>query len=92
MEKDKIISIIEMYQERFKKEGVFKRRMDTSSKERLRKDEMLAHAHFLTEGVLEFVKNPEKKGKTGRHLGSMQMLLRCAGWYSLDELMNHNKP
>lgn len=54
-------------------------------------DQMLAHAHYLIDGVEEFAKNPEKEGKTGRHLGSLQTLLWVARWYTLEELRRHNR-
>jgi len=54
--------------------------------------QMLAHAHFLLDGVEEYARDPEKKGKTGRHLGSLQTLLWVARWYTLEELMQHNRP
>lgn len=45
--------------------------------------EMLSHAHYLLDGIEQFADNPEKIGKTGRHLGSAQTLLWVAGWYTL---------
>ena len=53
---------------------------------------MLAHAHYLLDGILEYAGNPDKKGKCGRHLGSYKTILLVAGWYTLEELMNPNRP
>ena len=91
MEQRKIQSVIELYRKRFEEVGIQKKRMEPneffSSKQ-----QMLEHAHFLLEGILEYSQNPEQRGKTGRHLGSVQTLLWCAEWYTLDEIMNHNRP
>jgi len=93
MTTEKIISIVEMYEERLQAAGVSKIRMDPSRMfASLSQDEILAHAHFLIDGVKEFVKQPGKEGKTGRHLASIQICLSFAGWYTLDDLMNHNRP
>ena len=54
--------------------------------------EMLAHAHYLLDGIEVYARMRDKKGKTGRHLGSVQTLLWVAGWYTLGEIMEHNKP
>lgn len=90
---EKIISVIEMYEKRLREESVPKIRMDpkrtfhsTSVAERL------AHAHFLCDGVKEYAKDPERQRKTGSHLTAVQMCLSFAGWYTLEDLMNHNRP
>lgn len=49
-------------------------------------------SNLFSYGVKQYSAIPNKEGKTGRHLGSIQMCLSFAGWYSLEELMNHNKP
>lgn len=54
--------------------------------------EMLMHAHYLLDGIETYARMPNKKGKTGRHLGSLQTLLWVAGWYTLGEIMEHNRP
>jgi len=87
----KIYSVVSMYRARFEKERIPKKRMDPqlffASKE-----EMLAHAHYLLDGIEKYVKDPNKKGKCERHLGSCQTLLWVAGWHTLEELINHNRP
>lgn len=88
----KIISVVEMYEEKLYKAGVPKIRMDTKRTfASLNKEEMLAHAYFLIDGVKESAKE-DKLGKMNRHLSSIQMCLSFAGWYTLEDLMNHNKP
>ncbi|MEN9613723.1 MAG: hypothetical protein RLZZ347_30 [Candidatus Parcubacteria bacterium] len=92
----KILSVVALYRARFEKEGIPKIRMNPDtcprSKDTGGKREMLAHAHYLLDGIAKYAQDPEKVGKTGRHLGSAQMLLWCAGWYTLTELMDHNRP
>jgi hypothetical protein len=51
----------------------------------------LAHAHYLIDGVVEYAKDPERQRKAGSHLTAVQMCLSCAGWYTLQELMDHNR-
>ncbi len=88
---EKIYAVVKMYRTRFEKEGIPKKRMDPQSFFKS-KEEMLAHAHYLLDGIEEYAKDSDKKGKCGRHLGSCQTLLWTAGWYTLEELMNHNRP
>ncbi len=92
MNSEKVISVIEMYQERLEKENVPKIRMDIKKTfASLNKDEILAHAHFITDGVKEYAKQGKLR-KMGSHLTVIQMCLSFAGWYTLEELMNHNRP
>lgn len=93
MTPEKIVSVIEMYEKRLYEAGVPKTRMDpkrtfgsSSVAERL------AHAHFLCDGVKEYAKDPQRQRKTGSHLTAIQMCLSFAGWYTLEDLMNHNRP
>lgn len=90
--KEKIISLIEMYEERLRKEGVPKVRMDPKCTfASLSKKERLAHAHFLCDGVKEYAKDPGRQRKTGSHLTAVQMCLSFAGWFTLEEMMNDNR-
>jgi len=57
----------------------------------LGKEEMLAHAHFLTDGVKGYARNGKLR-KMGNHLTAIQMCLSFAGWYTLEDITNHNKP
>ncbi|HXV27069.1 MAG TPA: hypothetical protein VD862_03555 [Candidatus Paceibacterota bacterium] len=93
MTTEKILSVVGMYRRRMEAEGIPKRRMDPARYfgSQTRRD-LLAHAHFLLDGVEEYAKDTERAGKTGRHLGSVQTLLSVCGWYTLQELMDHNRP
>ena len=93
MTPEKIISVVEMYEQKLKVAGVVKKRIDPRRTfESLGYDELLAHAYFLTDGVKEYAKDPDKQRKTGSHLTAIQMCLSFAGWYTLEDLMNHNRP
>jgi hypothetical protein len=93
MTPQKIIAIVKRYEQELAALGVHKKRMDPSRAfSTLSRDEALSHAYYLCDGVQEYAKDPEKAGKTGRHLASIQMCLSFAGLYTLAELMNHNKP
>lgn len=89
----KIISIIEMYEAQFVTAGVPKIRMDQDKYFRdIPADELLAHAHFLCDGAKQCAGSLPKHGKANRHLAAIQMCLGFAGWYTLGELMDHNRP
>lgn len=87
----KILQVVTRYRERFEREKIPARRMDTDA-HFSSKQEMLMHAHYLLDGIETYARMPSKKGKTGRHLGSLQTLLWVAGWYTLGEIMGHNRP
>ncbi|MDE1919422.1 MAG: hypothetical protein KGH56_01855 [Patescibacteria group bacterium] len=93
MTKKKILAVIAMYERHLRREGIPKVRMDPGRTfASLNKEELLAHAHFLCDGMKEYAKDPEKRRKTGSHLTAVQMCLSFAGWYTLEELMNHSRP
>ncbi len=93
MNYEKVVSIVEMYEKRLHGAGIPKIRMNPKRTfASLSKQEMLAHAHFLTDGVKEYAKDDDKQRKTGSHLTAIQMCLSFAGWYTLEDIMNHNKP
>lgn len=93
MTQEKIQAVVDRYRQQFEANGVPKTRMDLSkSLGSLTSRERLAHAHHLLDGVIEYSKQPGKEGKTGRHLASVQMILSFENWYTLTELMAHNRP
>ncbi len=93
MTPERIVSIVESYEELLTRRNVPKIRMD---QERtfgsLNSDEILAHAHFLCEGAKKYAMNPEQQGKANRHLTAIQMCLSFADIFSLEDLMDHNMP
>lgn len=93
MDAEKILAVVAIYEDRLKLEGVVARRMDPSRAfASLSTEEILAHTLYLICGIKELAVNPEKVGKTGRHLGSIQTCLGFAGWYTLEDVMSHNRP
>ena len=93
MTKDKILAVVSLYREQFESRGIPKKRMDpTRTLGSLSSEERLAHAHFLLDGIATYAQQPDQQGKTGRHLASVQMILSFENWYTLEELMNQNRP
>lgn len=88
-----IVRVIQMYEQRLLEAAVPKKRMDPSRAfSSLSVDEILAHAHYICDGAKEFARDSDKFGKANRHLTVVQMCLGFAGWYTLQELMEHNRP
>ena len=93
MDPDKIVSVIEVYEAQLRDAGVPKVRMNPSlTMMHLRPGEVLAHAHFLCDGAKSYAQDPTRQRKAGSHLTAIQMCLSFAGWYTLAELMEHNRP
>ncbi len=93
MTPEKITAIIDVYEERLCAANVPKVRMDPKRMfASLTKEELLAHAHFLCDGVRQYAKDPQKQRKTGSHLTAIQMCLSFAGWHTLEDIMGHNRP
>lgn len=93
MTREKILAVVAQYRAQFEQRGVPKERMDpTCTLGSLTSEECLAHAHYLLDGVVEYASQSGKEGKTGRHLASVQMILSFENWYTLEELMSHNRP
>lgn len=59
---------------------------------KLSEKELLAHAHFLCDEVRKHAEDPEHWGKANRLFASLQMCLSFAGWYTLEEMQNMNRP
>lgn len=92
MTPEKIIAVIAMYEKRLEREGIPKVRIDPRCTfGSVTIDELLAHAHYLCAGVKEYARDTSRQRKAGSHLTAVQMCLSFAGWYSLQDLMNHNR-
>ncbi len=93
MDGQKIVLVVEMYEARLRHAGVPKVQMDENQTfGDLGPVEALMHAHYLCDGVKQFAMDPERQRKTGSHLTSVQICLSIAGWYTLKELKDHNRP
>lgn len=93
MTTEKILQVVKRYRGLLEQSGISKERMDPGKAfAELTSRQLLAHAHYLLDGIEQYARDPEKIGKTGRHLGSVQTLLSVAGIFTLRELMDHNRP
>ncbi len=93
METQKILEVAARYQKFFDEQHIPKVRMDSSRTfGSLTHQEALAHANYLLDGIREYAQVPGKEGKAGRHLGSLQTILSFLNVYTLEELMEHNRP
>lgn len=89
----KIITVISMYERMLSGAGIPKVRINPKCKFSDKgAREILAHAHYLCDGAKEFARDPQTYGKANRHLTAIQMCLSFAGLYTLEDLMNHNRP
>lgn len=91
MTPEKIIAVVSRYEEFLLSQKIPKIRIDMLRKGPFTPPELLAHAHYLIDGIRGYVIEEGRWGKTNRHLASIQMALWGAGVYSLDEIMNHNR-
>ena len=93
MRTEKILEVVALYRMQLEAADIAKVRMDPSKTGAdLTQIQMLEHAHWLLDGIIEYAQDSTKVGKTGRHLASVQMFLLFAGWFTLNELMEHNRP
>lgn len=93
MEVEKIKSIVEVYTLLLTAKGVVAEKIETNRTfGSCTQKETLSHAAYLCENIVKFVDNPEKLGKTNRHLTAIQMCLSFANLYTLEDLMSHNRP
>jgi len=68
-------------------------RMDGSKADsHLNLAEALCHYLDMCDHIVEYAKNPDTIGKANRHLGYLQGCLSARGFFTLDELRNHNRP
>ena len=93
MTPEKIHSVVASYRKRLEEMDVPKTRIDVKKTFKQVSDwEALAHAHFLLDGIDEFADNPEKKRRAGSHLTVVQMIFSYAGFDTLENMMNLNRP
>ena len=93
MTPEKIIALVETYDHLLRRANIPKIRMDIKRTfGALTPPELLAHAHFLCDGVKVYARDLEGQRKAGSHLTAIQMCLSFAGWFTLEDLMNHNRP
>lgn len=93
MTPEKIIAVVETYEKLLAHQGVAKVRIaEHRTFASATKEELLQHAHYLCEGTKVLARDPEKRPRTRSHLTTIQICLSLAGWYTLGDLVSHNKP
>lgn len=90
MDSNKILEVIEIYSEYFTKEEIEYVDFSHIDKPEANK-EMLAHCHGMLHKIKEFIQE-DRIEKAFRWLGFVQGCLWSTGCYSLEDLMNHNRP
>lgn len=92
MTPQKILQIVRMYEVCLVAEGVPKKRINPGqSFGTCTTQEILAHAHYLCDGLKDYAQDPERQDKANRHLTALQMCLSFANWFTLGQLMEHNR-
>jgi len=72
MASKKIVEVATMHEERLRWECIPRRRMKPDKKfSELSSSAILAHAHWLIDGIRKYVCSPDTMGKANRHLASM---------------------
>lgn len=92
MKRKKIYAVVEQYATALHAKHIKPKRIPTNKTFRdCSVDELLSHAHYLV--VMFSTYDAEAQyGKLNRHPAAIQMLLSFAGWYTLHDLMEHNRP
>lgn len=90
MTKNKILEVIERYRQKFIEIGVDPIDFDHNSLAE-NTELTLGHCHGMLDQMVEFLKE-ERVEKTFRWLGFIQGCLFTEKIYTLNELMNHNRP
>lgn len=90
MDANKILEVLDKYEEYFVANGIPKKKYSSESHPRLAKD-VLCHLHAMIDEMRIFVREG-RMDKVFRWLGFMQGALWCQGIYTLEELKNHNRP
>lgn len=92
MTPEKIVAVVEMYEKRLESSGVPKKRMNPAlSFGVCTSEEILSHAHYLCATTKEYAQDPQRQAKANQRLTALQMCLSFANWYTLAQLMEHNR-
>ncbi|MBI3627186.1 MAG: hypothetical protein HY220_00340 [Candidatus Sungbacteria bacterium] len=90
MTKAKVLAVIALYRERFEKEGIGKIKLAHDAIP-ASSGQVLEHCHAMLDQMVEFMAEGRLE-KVFRWLGFIQGCFWRAGWYTLDELKDHNRP
>ncbi len=92
MTPEHILALIDWYERKLREANVPKQRIDIDRTfGSLNAAEALAHAHYLCDGIRAFATDPERQRKAGSHLTAIQMCLSIAHWFTLKDLLEHNR-
>jgi hypothetical protein len=92
MKPEKIIALAMRYEEVLAHMGVVPVRISIEQHfSSCSSGQILSHARYLAHGIRS-IDPVHQYGKLNRHLAALQMCLSFAGFYSLRELMSHNRP
>lgn len=90
MDGNKVLEVIGIYRSFFEKSGIPKK--DFPHNQLTNTDEnVLAHCHGMLDEMEQFVVKGRME-KVFRWLGFIQGCLWSTGYFTLDELKNHNRP
>ncbi|MBI2062455.1 MAG: hypothetical protein HYT64_02085 [Candidatus Yanofskybacteria bacterium] len=90
MDREKVLKVIRIYREHFKKSGIPKK--DFPHDQLTNGNEsVLAHCHGMLDEMEKFVAEG-RMDKVFRWLGFVQGCLWSTGCYDLESLKNHNRP
>ncbi len=92
MKRKEILAIVAKYKKKLERSAITPRRI---AKRRTFGScthiELLQHALYLVVHIEE-IDSVRQRDKLNRHFAAMQMCLSFADWYTLESLMNHNRP
>lgn len=94
MTPEKVLEVLDLYEEAFTRSGIGKIQIKFDSKLSgavATTLGALAHCHGMIDEMRQFVAEG-RMDKVFRWLGFMQGVLWTNGWYTLAELMDHNRP
>ena len=90
MDVNKIREVIDIYRKGFEQKKISKKRSSRNSRPSS-KEERLAHIHEMLDEIEIFLEE-ERIEKAFRWLGFIQGCLWSTGFYTIEELKNHNRP
>jgi hypothetical protein len=92
MNDEQMKSLVAKYKLSLESIGIPKKQMNESLYfGDLERHDLLAHAHFLLDGIEEMIGDPSKRDKLMRHLASVQMIFGFTFVFTLKELKEHNR-
>lgn len=93
MEDKKVLEVLDIYDHAFRTAG-FPEVKHPHNQLFLYKDDVLAHCRSMLNGIKEFISlgNKEKRDRALIRLGFVQGCLAATGFYTVNDLKEHNRP